>query len=173
MQVHSIPCTGKHSRAANGPFYERFRFSMKENCLRKITIALLIHEVFWYQSFAQSQKGSLMKFLGTVWQKNIDILLWYPPMVYEAFTPDRQQLRLWIVPSLFWLPSVTFPKREQSLQCGSFYLFSDLEQVTQISCCRPNSLLYNTYIRCHWKRVAQQRTLQILLKLVLRFLKLW
>ena len=45
----------------------------------------LIHKIFGYQEFSETQNGSPTKFFGDVRQKVFDRKSWYPPIMHKVF----------------------------------------------------------------------------------------
>ena len=72
----------KHS--TEGFLYEMFRYCGTKKIWRKIVIlppssSPLIHKIFRFQKFSETQKGSPTKFFGTVRRQILDGKSWYSP----------------------------------------------------------------------------------------------
>ena len=61
--------TGKYSQTTKCHFYENFRFCETKNHRRKIVVIPLMHKIFQYHRFLETQKGSPKNFFGTKRQK--------------------------------------------------------------------------------------------------------
>ena len=84
----------KHS--TQGFPYEIFRYCETKQVWRKIVIpaASLIPNIFRYQNFSETEKGSSSKCFDTVRQNNFDGKSWYPPpLLSPTFFDTRNFLK--------------------------------------------------------------------------------
>ena len=76
---------GQHGSEAVGPGFESLscQIFLRFRIVTPPPSTPFIHKIFQYQEFSETQKGSPMKFCGTVRQKILDRKSCYPPPSHD------------------------------------------------------------------------------------------